>query len=224
MSSKKNNTIKAIPVKQEKFPLTIKAEKIINNIKFVFADMKTDSIQEDYYNNCYRNISVAQAADYDLIYTLIELSKLNITQLNSPANKDFYHFNHIEDDKTINKINIILKKGFGCNDTYINEFENDYYEISITNGQRFIFAIIDRNIFSIIFLDPNHFVYDGASRDLERKKEYKTPSLLSRKESLPDDEISLRDNVSYILQDAKDGNIKSVEEYTKLIEDLVLNV
>ena len=145
------------------------------NIVFSLSYFQPESIVYKGFNNMYENKLEGVNAVSDFIESFKDLSRKTVDELCANDMKKQYHFN-IFDEKTeehkksIDIIEEILIKGYKMPKTKVEEFERLYIEFQFRNGKRAIGTIIEGNIFSILFLDPNHLICADSSRDVNRKR------------------------------------------------------
>lgn len=153
-----------------------------NKIVFSFFNFKTESIQYKDFNNMYENEYETKKAVSDFFESLKIISGLTLDMLVEPGMKKQFHYNQFTNDKIIDRIEDILINGYKMNEYIVkNQFERTYFEFQFRDGKRVIGTRIENNIFSLLFLDPNHLVCAESSRNIKRKSLYKIPGLFSSK-------------------------------------------
>lgn len=128
-------------------------------------------------------------------HTIPELERDNINR---------YHC--IKERDKIVKIDKILSE-YGHGEKEINNLEQQYVQFKILNGSRVICARFLGGLHQILFIDSNHLIYDGSSRNPGRKKTY------SAKGYFTEDELEDR-KLSYEQNELTKEFLGEIENYT----------
>lgn len=147
-------------------------------ISFDFKLFNCGCIRYGNFHNYCENHAAAVSQIKDLIYVMKLLSGHKRKDLDKDKGlKDRMHWNLLNKEKPVKLIDNILRHGYKMPEGAIDEFENQYYEFSSTNGQRVICVTYD-NVIMPLFLDPNHLICPDLRRDFKRKQGWAYPSLL----------------------------------------------
>lgn len=150
-----------------------KEEKIV----FSFSNFLKESIVYNDFNNMYANKMDSINAVKDFFDSIKIISTLTISQLCSFNNKKQFHYNEFKEQDIIDRIDDILINGYNWSEKFVkNDLEAMYFEFQFSNGKRVIGTKVENNVFSILFLDPNHLICKESSRDVKRKQNYSIPS------------------------------------------------
>ena len=117
------------------------------------------------------------------------------------------HCKVLDREESIDRIQSILIEGYDKSENLINQWEESkYIEFGITDEERFIAILIDYNIISILYMDPNHLTFPNYKFDIPLKMSYTTPSFLTRSSTT---KVGLQIGLN---------NISDYEEYYNTIE------
>ena len=175
--------------KQIKISKDIKREtsvKVINSrpseerIVFSFSFFNGNSININNFNNFYFNEYDSKKAISDFFETLKNISKYKLKELFEPSLKSQFHYNEFSDKNIINRINKVLINGYGMSKDKVKEFEDMYFEFSITNGRRVIGTRVYDDIFEILFIDNNHMICLESSRNIKIKENSEYPGVFGK--------------------------------------------
>ena len=153
---------------------------------FSFNDFELDSLETGKirgFNNNYEGIKHFLRVNGCLFEALKILSKETFkTTIIERKLERIMHFKLLEREESIKKINNILINGYNKSENTIKQWEDSkYVEFGYTDEERFIGIIIDYNIISILYVDPNHLTFPDTRFDLDRKLNFTTPGLFSKK-------------------------------------------
>ena len=156
-------------------------EKQTTNYTFSFTDFELGSIERgiikdfsDYYSDQYHFLKVNES----LFSAIRILSKENYksTIINHSLEKTM-HFKILDRPESIERVEKILTEGYHKSKTAIEQWkDNKYVEFGVQE-ERFIGIILDYNIISILYVDPNHLTFPNNKFDLNLKMSYTVPSL-----------------------------------------------
>ena len=146
-------------------------------IVFSISDFLKESIACGDFNNKYANKMDSINAVKDFFDSIIVISTLTISQLSSPSYKEKFHYNELNREDIIKRINKILIKGYNLPEKFVkNDLESTYFEFEFKDGKRAICTKTEENVISILFLDPNHLVCKDSSRFVKEKQHNSIPS------------------------------------------------
>lgn len=218
-----------MPNSYKKIPYPASAENsliIANNnivtydkILFDFTYFQTRSISIKGFNSFYEKKEDAINAVNDFFETLKNINSLNKKEFFAPQMKEHFHYNEFKEDIVIDRIENILKNGYEMSDNKIKEFERMYFEFSFNDGKRVIGTKIYDNIFSILFLDPNHLVCNESCRNIKNKMKYKIPGAFEKlgNDILQKKDFNQNEYLKMIVEDYNNNKYKNIGE---IIEDL----
>lgn len=131
--------------------------------------------------------------------------------------KKTMHCKLLDKEDSVDRIQSILIDGYNKSENIIKQWDDSkYIEFGITDEERFIGILLDYNIISILYMDPNHLTFPNHRFDIPLKMSYTTPSFLTRKSTTA---IGLQigiNNASY------DEDYETTIELSKmLIEDYI---
>lgn len=176
-------------------------------IVFSFSDFLKESIVCGDFNNKYANKIDSINAVKDFFNSLKDISTLTISQLSSSSYKGKFHYNELNREDVIKRINKILIKGYNLPEQFVkNDLESTYFEFEFKDGKRAICTKTEENVISILFLDPNHLVCIDSSRLVKEKQKYAIPSTF---------EGWKRTSVDNLNINAKDFLQEYINEYEK---------
>lgn len=209
-----------IPKNPEK-SLIVTKDTLYNydKIGFDFSYFQTYSISINGFNNCYKNRLDSINAVNDFFETLKNINSYNKKDFFVPSVKTHFHYNEFTDNAVIDKIEKVLTDGYKMPRDKVNEFERMYFEFSFNDGKRAIGTRIYDNIFSILFLDPNHLICDGSCRDIKNKMIYSIPGVFQKwkNDTLSKQDFNQNEYLKMIVDDYKMGKYQNMDE---IIEDL----
>lgn len=190
-----------------------------DKIVFDFTYFKTHSISINGFNNCYKDKKESIDAVSDFFETLKNINSYNKNDFFEPSIKKQFHYNEFTDNKVIDKIEKVLVSGYGMPIKKVNEFERTYFEFSFNDGKRVIGTKIYGNIFSILFLDPNHLICEESSRNVKSKILYAIPTVFSKIENdfLSKEDFNKNEYLKMIVDDYNNGKYNTMND---IIEDL----
>ncbi len=201
-------------------------EKNIPNEKicFSFSYFKRNSVRVGEFNNYYETKVGGINAVNDLFQTMGEMSRLNRTELYSNAYKKQFHLNNIKDNSQIDRIEKVLRDGYGFPDGLIDSFERSYTEFAFGDGKRAITATFYGSLFEFLFLDPNHLICSEFARDIKQKDKYNEKSgfVEWNMDDFESKEKVIMEYLDLLIEDYKDDKIetkeKFIEDYTEIKE------
>ena len=170
----------------------------------------------DFHNFCEdRYAALSQVSD--LLYVLGILSQHKRKELDQDRSlRKQLHWNPIRKEKPLKRINGVLRNAYKMPGAAVDEFENEYMELSYGNGQRIICVAHD-NVIVPLFLDPNHLIcQEGSSRNAARKMGWSYPSIFtlsSANEVLSEDDEARK----MILEGIISGEYEDQEEVRQII-------
>lgn len=167
------------------------------------------------FNTFFLNCDDAIKSSMNLMISLINMSKLTLNDFNNIRYKNKYHFNFFDRDDSIDRIECILENCYGFSPNLIAEFDRNYLEFTFFNGQHVIGILVGKSIIEILFLDVNHLVCDGSSRNIKSKMKYNYPSVFSDWGKYKNDNINKLD---FILECIRDGDITDVKDILEICE------
>lgn len=195
-----------------------------NNIVFAFSFFNGKSIKLDSkeFNSHYATESDSKKAISDFFNTLKVISQMNYTNLCSPDNKEQLHYNEFTEGEEIDRIEIVLKEGYGFPQDKINEFERLYLELSFSNGKRVIGTKIGDNVIEILFIDTNHMICIDSCRNKKQKMMFEYPSLFSTY-NLNDNyrEYDKEELITMLIDDAEKGNYNDLKKFISDFKDIL---
>lgn len=160
-------------------------------IVFSFSNFLKESIVYNDFNNMYANKMDSINAVKDFFDSLKIISTLTISQLCNYSFKKQFHYNEFKEQDIIDRIDDILINGYNWPEQFVkNDLEAMYFEFQFSNGKRVIGTKVEDNVFSILFLDPNHLICKESSRDVKRKQDYSIPSIFEGWQSTYVDSIN----------------------------------
>lgn len=190
-----------------------------DKISFDFTYFQTQSISINGFNNCYKKENDSINAVSDFFETLKNINSFNKKSFFEPSVKNHFHYNEFTDDNTINKIEKVLTCGYNMPHKKVKEFERMYFEFSFNDGKRVIGTKIYDNIFSILFLDPNHLICEESSRNVKNKMNFSIPGIFTKlkNNTLAKKEFNQNEYLKIIIEDYHNGKYISMED---IINDL----
>lgn len=119
------------------------------------------------------------AADVGRFYDITkEISKHKLGEL---LKGKVFHFHPIHSQSNIKNIEKFLS-AHGFADAQLQDFSANYVQFSLNDGGRAICMRIDQVIY-VLFIDVNHFVYNGSSRDEKQKHKHQIPGYFTEKDA-----------------------------------------
>lgn len=139
---------------------------------------------------------------------------MNYTMLCSPENKAQFHYNEFTEGKEIDRIEMVLREGYGFSNDKIKEFERLYLEFAFSNGKRAIGTKIGDNIIEILFIDTNHMICIDSCRNPKQKMMYEYPSLFDTYDLNENyNEYDKENLIAMLIEDAEKGKYKELTEF-----------
>lgn len=196
-----------------------------SKIVFSFSFFNGQSIRFRDFNNFYANEQDSKKSVSDFFETIKLMSNIEPKELFSPNMKTQYHYNEFDDNLIIDRIESILINGYGMPKRKVDEFERMYFEFSFGNGKRVIGTKIYDNIFQILFIDCNHLVCIGSSRNIKLKSGFNYPSSFEKVSN----EINIKqfereELIELLMDSARNGAYTSIDEFIKDYDELFIGV
>ena len=219
--------------KQKKIPFPNSPEKslIVNKtdlssydkIVFDFTYFQTRSISISGFNNCYRKESESVNAVGDFFETLKNINSFNKKAFFVPSVKVQFHYNEFTDDEIIDRIEKVLIHGYEMSYEKVKEFERMYFEFSFNDGKRVIGTRIYDNIFSILFLDPNHLICAESSRNIKSKLSFAIPGVFAKlkNDALSKEEFNQNEFLKMIIEDYNKGKYTSMDDIVNDLKSII---
>lgn len=206
----------------------IRANKeLVNNrqreIVFSFSKFQKESIRCKDFNNFYPTKLDAVNAIKDFFVSSIDLSKRIPDELFDYSLKEQYHYNEFDDQTIIKRIENVLIDGYQMNSKIVEQLEGMYFEFYFSNGKRAIGTKIDENIFSILFLDPNHLICKESSRNVKMKERFMIPTILEGWDNSIEvkNEVSKNDYIKIIIESMENNTYEKFEEVSNDLKDVL---
>lgn len=153
------------------------------NFKFSFTDFELGSIEKGIikdFSNYYFNQNHFLKVNESLFASIKILSNENYKSaiINHSVEKTM-HFKILDKPESIERIERILR-GYNKSESTIEQWkESKYIEFGVQE-ERFIGIIIDYNIISILYVDPNHLTFPNNRFDINMKLSYTVPSFYTK--------------------------------------------
>ena len=194
-----------------------------DKIVFDFTYFQVKSISINGFNNCYRKESDSINAVGDFFETLKNINSFNKKAFFVSSVKTQFHYNEFADDEIIDRIEKVLTDGYAMPYEKVKEFERMYFEFSFNNGKRAIGTRIYDNIFSILFLDPNHLICVESSRNVKSKLSFSIPGVFSKlkNDTLSKEEFNQNEFLKMIVQDYNMGKYTSMEDIVNDLKSII---
>lgn len=221
--AKKHNKI-PFPNSPEKSLIVNKTDlSSYDKIAFDFTYFQARSISISGFNNCYRKESDSINAVGDFFETLKNINSFNKKAFFVPSVKTQFHYNEFTDDEIIDRIERVLTDGYGMPYEKVKEFERMYFEFSFNDGKRAIGTRIYDNIFSILFLDPNHLICAESSRNVKSKLSFSIPGVFAKlkNDALSKEEFNQNEFLKMIIQDYNMGKYTSMEDIVNDLKSII---
>ena len=221
--AKKHNKI-PFPNSPEKSLIVNKTDlSSYDKIAFDFTYFQTRSISINGFNNCYRNKSDSINVVGDFFETLKNINSFSKKAFFVPSVKTQFHYNEFTDDEIIDRIERVLTDGYGMPYEKVKEFERMYFEFSFNDGERAIGTRIYDNIFSVLFLDPNHLVCSESSRNIKSKLSFSIPGVFAKlkNDTLSKEEFNQNEFLKMIVQDYNMGKYTSIEDIVNDLKSII---
>lgn len=210
-----------LPHKKEGKTLVVATTDFYNydKIVFDFSYFQTQSISINGFNNCYQNKIDSINAVNDLFETLKNINSFNKNEFFVPDVKQQFHYNEFTEDIIIERIEKVLIEGYKMPPNKVQEFERLYFEFSFNDGKRVIGTKIYDNIFSILFLDPNHLICSESSRNVKSKMLFSIPGVFQKwqNDMLSKQDFNQNEYLKMIVEDYNAGKYQNMDS---IIEDL----
>lgn len=194
------------------------------NTKFTFSfnDFELNSLESGKirdFNNNYEGIKHFLRVNGCLFDALKLLSNETYkTTIIEHKLERIMHFKLLDRPESVQKINNILINGYDKSENTIKQWEDSkYVEFGYTDEERFIGIIIDYNIISILYVDPNHLTFPNKNFDIDRKLNYTTPGLFSKKSTST---IDLNKDMENSAEIIKDKDYKKEEYEMAILENI----
>lgn len=191
-------------------------------IVFSFANFYKESIRCKEFNNFYPTKLDSVNAVKDFFESLSIISTYTPSKLSEYAVKEQFHYNQLKDD-AVSRVESVLIDGYKMNKEKVEQFEGLYFEFQFSDGKRAIGTKIDENIFSILFLDPNHFICPESSRNIKQKAQSNVPAVFGGWNGLisQKNEVSKDDFIQMIIEEIQMGRYQDLEEIVKDLKDVI---
>lgn len=189
---------------------------------FCFSYFHIESVKVGNFTNFYKTEASSLAILSQFFNKIQELCKHSISELKSPAMQRQWHFNDFQDPASkdiVDRIEQVLRDGYGVNDKVIEEFERSYCELWLDgDGCRLICIKIDECILCPLFLDCNHMICIKSSKHVKDKQKFSVPCILGKSNPhiLPDE--SVLELVDELVRDARDGKYDTFQQLFKEYE------
>lgn len=194
-----------------------------DKIAFDFTYFQARSISINGFNNCYRKENDSINAVGDFFETLKNINSFNKKAFFVPSVKTQFHYNEFTNDNIIDKIEKVLTDGYGMPFDKVKEFERMYFEFSFNDGKRAIGTRIYDNIFSILFLDPNHLICKDSSRNVKSKMSFSIPGVFAKwkSDTLAKEEFNQNEFLKMIIEDYNKGKYASTEDIVNDFKSII---
>lgn len=209
---------------QEKSLVVIgKNSSAYRRISFDFGFFKRESISINGFNNFYKSKKDSIDAVNDLFESINNIQLYDEREFFEPSTKRQFHYNEFKGDEVIDKIEKVLIEGYKMTREKVDEFERMYFEFAFIDGKRVIGTKICSNIFSILFLDPNHLICDKSSRYMKNKMLYSIPSVFGRVEDdfLSKEDFDINEYLQMLIVDCECGKLSSIEDVAENLRSIV---
>ena len=189
--------------------------------QILFKYFQCNSITIDGFNNCYLNKEASIKSAHSFITRIKDIQSKTLKELRNRSMRKLYHFHSIQNENEVKRINYVLKEGYHFSNNTIENFENNYYEFALNSGERVIFVMVD-NLFELLFIDSNHFIYRESSRNAKYKDKFEYPSCLGEVEpSFDYKEWQIIDIVKTMILAYDNGEIDDLDEFVSMLKDLI---
>lgn len=189
--------------------------------QILFKYFNGNSIRINDFNNYYENQKTSIGSVYSFITRIKDIQSKTLKELRDRRTAELYHFHPIEGEIEIERINYVLKEGYDFSDNTIENFENNYYEFALDSGERVIFLMVD-NLFELLFIDNNHFIYRESSRRAKYKDKFECPSCLGKINFLQSyEELETIDIIKMLIDSYENGEINDLDEFVSMLKDLI---
>ncbi len=194
-----------------------------DKIAFDFTYFQTYSVSINGFNNCYKKKIDSINAVNDLFETLKNINLYNKKNFFVPSVKKQFHYNEFTDNMSIDRIEKVLTEGYKMPYDKIKEFERMYFEFSFNDGKRVIGTRIYDNIFSILFLDPNHLICNESSRNIKNKMIYSIPGAFEKwkNDTLSKQDFNQNEFLKMIVDDYNKGKYTSMEDIVENLKSII---
>lgn len=96
-----------------------------------------------------------------------------------------------------------------------------YYEFALDSGERVMFVMVD-NLFELLFIDNNHFIYMESSKRVKYKDKFDYPSCLGKINFIQSyEELEIIDIVKLMIKSYDNGEIDDLNEFVSMLKDLI---
>lgn len=189
--------------------------------QILFKYFHGESIRISNFNNYYENQKTSINSVYSFLTRIQDIQGKTLKELRDRRTSELYHFHSIESEIEIERINHVLKEGYLFNDNLIENFENNYYEFALDSGERVMFVMVD-NLFELLFIDNNHFIYMESSKRVKYKDKFDYPSCLGKINFIQSyEELEIIDIVKLMIKSYDNGEIDDLNEFVSMLKDLI---
>ena len=221
-------TYKKIPIPKRPEKSLIAPKNDLSNydrIVFDFKYFQTHSIAINGFNNLYKSKLDSVNAVGDFFETLQNINLFTKKEFFVTSRIKQFHYNEFTDEDIIDRIEKVLIEGYKMPHDKVREFERMYFEFSFNDGKRVIGTKIYDNIFSILFLDPNHLICENSSRNVKNKMKFSIPGAFQKWENntLAKEDFNQNEFLKMIVDDYNKGKYESMSEIVEDIKFLIEN-
>lgn len=190
-----------------------------DKIVFDFTYFQTRSISINGFHNCYKKKIDSINAVGDFFETLKNINSYNKKSFFDTSVIKHFHYNEFKNEDVIDRIEKVLIDGYKMPFEKVKEFERLYFEFSFNDGKRVIGTKINGNIFSILFLDPNHLICEESCRNLKSKLVFSIPSAFEKwkNDTLAREDFNQNEYLKTIIEEYNNGKYSSIED---IVNDL----